>query len=473
MTGAPGLAMSDLNVPPRQDVPPVMSDAGGLLLAPSLERRRLQCYLGLVIADAAALLAGFAAGGYIYIGNSEGLVTGQLLLPIFLTIGLYNGAYSIRSLREPWMGIIKALLSLAIAATGIVFIAFYLKASADVSRVGFTLGVTAAALALVWIRLQMRSFVIWRCGASVTNELVIDDSGPDVKLPGAIHISADAMGLSADLDDPHALDRIGLVLRNMDRVVVSCTPERRQQWAMILKGANISGEVIDDTVAKLGAQGARIAGGYGWLLVSTGPLGMRARAMKRLLDLAFAGAALVLLSPLLLLVALAIKLEDGGPVLFVQRRMGRGNRFFRMYKFRSMAVSKSDRDGHVSTARDDKRITRIGAVLRRTSIDEFPQLINVLLGDMSLVGLRPHAIGSQAGDKLFWEVDLRYWQRHSLKPGMSGLAQVRGFRGATEREADLVDRLQSDLEYLEGWTIMRDLKIIVLTLGVLVHDRAY
>jgi lipopolysaccharide/colanic/teichoic acid biosynthesis glycosyltransferase len=111
--------------------------------------------------------------------------------------------------------------------------------------------------------------------------------------------------------------------------------------------------------------------------------------------------------------------------------------------------------------------------LRRTSIDEFPQLFNVLLGDMSLVGPRPHAIGSQAGDKLFWEVDRRYWQRHSLKPGMSGLAQVRGFRGATDTERDLEDRLQSDLEYVEGWTIMRDIKIIVQTLGVLVHERAY
>jgi lipopolysaccharide/colanic/teichoic acid biosynthesis glycosyltransferase len=177
--------------------------------------------------------------------------------------------------------------------------------------------------------------------------------------------------------------------------------------------------------------------------------------------------------PVFVLVALAIKLEDGGPVLFVQRRMGRANRFFNMYKFRSMSVAGSDSDGTVSTARDDQRVTRIGALLRRTSIDEFPQLFNVLLGDMSLVGPRPHAIGSQAGDKLFWEVDRRYWQRHSLKPGMSGLAQVRGFRGATDTERDLEDRLQSDLEYVEGWTIMRDIKIIVQTLGVLVHERAY
>lgn len=92
---------------------------------------------------------------------------------------------------------------------------------------------------------------------------------------------------------------------------------------------------------------------------------------------------------------------------------------------------------------------------------------------MSIVGPRPHAIGSQAGSKLFWEVDLRYWQRHSLKPGLSGLAQIRGYRGATDHENDLVHRLHSDLEYLEGWSIWRDVKIILQTLRVLVHDRAF
>lgn len=153
--------------------------------------------------------------------------------------------------------------------------------------------------------------------------------------------------------------------------------------------------------------------------------------------------------------------------------MGRGNRFFDMYKFRSMTEALSDSEGSVSTAKQDMRTTRVGRFIRRTSIDELPQLFNVLLGDMSLVGPRPHAIGSQAGDKLFWEVDSRYWHRHSLKPGLSGLAQVRGYRGATELESDLVQRLQSDLEYLEGWTILRDIRILFLTLGVLVHDRAF
>jgi lipopolysaccharide/colanic/teichoic acid biosynthesis glycosyltransferase len=445
-------------------------------IAPALERRRLQCYLALMLGDIVSMFAGFSLAGYLYLGPSGAtgaLIPANLLLPIFLTISLYNGAYSMGVLIRPLDGIVRFLIALAVSATTLVFFAFYAKASAQFSRVVFATGLLLIAFVGPWLRLQMRSFIAWRCGPRVLNELVIDDGGPKVDLPGTIRIAAADFALSPNLADPHALHRIGLAMRDIDRVMVSCPPARRAAWAMILKGANIEGAVLDDDVMELGAQGARIAGGHGWLQVSAGPLGMRARGMKRALDLLLAGSALLVLSPLLLFVAAAIVVEDGFPVLFVQRRLGRGNRFFDMYKFRSMRKAQADHDGERSTGREDERVTRVGRFIRRTSIDELPQLANVLLSDMSLVGPRPHAIGSQAGDKLFWEVDQRYWQRHSLKPGMSGLAQVRGLRGATEREADLANRLQADLEYLEGWTIWRDVRIILLTLRVLTHRQAY
>jgi polysaccharide biosynthesis protein PslA len=146
-------------------------------------------------------------------------------------------------------------------------------------------------------------------------------------------------------------------------------------------------------------------------------LGLRSRILKRGFDVAVASAALVVLAPLLVVVAVLIKLEDGGPVLFVQRRLGRGNQFFDMFKFRSMREEKLDPDGNRSTGRDDDRITRIGAFIRRTSIDELPQLFNVLSGDMAIVGPRPHAIGSQANNKYFWEVDRQYWQADGAGAG--------------------------------------------------------
>ncbi|QDH36053.1 sugar transferase [Porphyrobacter sp. YT40] len=190
-------------------------------------------------------------------------------------------------------------------------------------------------------------------------------------------------------------------------------------------------------------------------------------------DVVVAGGALLALSPLLLVVAALIKLEDGGPVLFVQRRLGRGNQFFDMFKFRSMRAEKLDHAGERSASRDDDRVTRIGGFIRRTSIDELPQIINVLKGDMSIVGPRPHALGSRANNKYFWEVDRQYWQRHCLKPGLTGLAQVRGHRGATEVEKDLTDRLQSDLEYIAGWSLRRDIGIVLRTVMVLRHQNAY
>jgi lipopolysaccharide/colanic/teichoic acid biosynthesis glycosyltransferase len=203
------------------------------------------------------------------------------------------------------------------------------------------------------------------------------------------------------------------------------------------------------------------------------PLGFHALVIKRAMDIAISIPALILLSPLMLLTALLIKLDDGGPVFFSQLRTGRNNVQFHVLKFRSMRAALGDGDGARPTARSDVRITRVGAFIRRTSIDELPQLINVLRSEMSLVGPRPHALGSQIGEKLFWEVDGDYWLRHSLKPGLTGLAQVRGHRGTTETEAHLIDRLDADLEYIRTWSLWGDLKIIIATARVLVHPNAY
>ena len=458
------------------DPQPAGSATGSLVLAPSLERRRLQCYIALICVDIVTLLAGFAVASFLYTGSAsvaQDLVLAQLIVPIFLTIALYNGTYSIDSLANVGIALGRATVALTLSALFVALIAFVTKSGDQFSRFGFLSGTLIAAALLIWNRLSMRGFVRWRCGQNVRNDLVIDDGGPSLEVPGAIEVSAQTLGIRADLDDPGILDRVGSVLRNIDRVIVSCPAERRSAWAMLLKGANIEGEVLDEQVRALGAQGARVLGDQGMLLVSAGPLGLRARAIKRIFDTVFAAVAIVVLSPLLVLVALAIKLEDGGSVFFAQKRVGRANRFFEMYKFRSMSEAQADRDGLVSASKGDQRVTRVGAFIRRTSIDELPQLFNVLKGDMSIVGPRPHALGSHAGDKLFWQVDRRYWHRHSLRPGLSGLAQIRGLRGATENESDLLERLRADLEYLEGWTIMRDITIVLLTIRVLVHDRAF
>ena len=445
-------------------------------LAPSLERTRLRLYLLQMIVDSALLVGSASLIEYFYFGGeaSSQLPAAQLLLPLFLTIAWHNGTYSIDALTDWRSSSMKMLSAVAIGALLLNFFAFFAKMNVYFSRVVFVAGLLAAVIAMAAARYAMVKWIRRQWGPPM-NRLVIEAGGPPLNLAGAYRIDAAVHGLVPALEDPHALDRLSRYLRNMDQVIVNCPLDQRGDWAKVLKGSGVHGEVTSELVREIGALGVihRTDADVSTLLVSTGPLGIRARITKRAFDVVLAGGALVVLSPVLLLAALAIKLEDGGPVLFSQRRLGRGNQFFSIFKLRTMHVAAGDAEGNRSTGRSDERVTRIGRFLRRTSIDELPQLVNVVRGEMSLVGPRPHALGSQAGSKLFWQVDARYWQRHSLRPGLTGLAQIRGLRGATDTERDLAVRLQADLEYLAGWSIWRDLQIIARTFRVLKHERAY
>jgi Undecaprenyl-phosphate glucose phosphotransferase len=190
-------------------------------------------------------------------------------------------------------------------------------------------------------------------------------------------------------------------------------------------------------------------------------------ALKLVTDIAVAALALLVLSPLMLLVALAVKLTSRGPVLFRQRRYGLNGEEILVYKFRTMTVCE---DGAVvrQAAKDDQRVTWLGRWLRRTSIDELPQLLNVLEGKMSVVGPRPHAI---AHNELYRKLISGYMIRHKVRPGITGLAQVNGLRGETETLEKMSERVRFDLEYLRHWSPWLDLKIILKTVWVIARDR--
>lgn len=183
------------------------------------------------------------------------------------------------------------------------------------------------------------------------------------------------------------------------------------------------------------------------------------RVYKRTFDVVFSAIVMVLLlSWMIPLIGLLIKLESPGPVFFIQNRHGRGNRYFPCWKFRTMVVNNAA-DSKQAT-KNDPRVTKIGAILRRTSLDELPQFINVFLGNMSVVGPRPHPI--KLNNEFSPKID-RFIQRHAVKPGVTGLAQAKGYRGETARFSDMYGRVKLDRFYVKNWTLWLDIKIVFLT----------
>jgi Undecaprenyl-phosphate glucose phosphotransferase len=204
--------------------------------------------------------------------------------------------------------------------------------------------------------------------------------------------------------------------------------------------------------------------------ISRAPLSRADRAVKRLLDITVASAALIILSPLLLLTSVGILMETGRPIFFRQNRRGFGGREFKIWKFRSMTVQENG--PHVPQARrNDPRVTPLGRILRKTSVDELPQLLNVLKGEMSIVGPRPHAI---AHDNHYDEKIATYAFRQHVKPGITGWAQVNGLRGETRQLSDMTARVEHDLWYINNWSFWLDIRIIIRTaLKAIVDKDAY
>ncbi|HRK20091.1 MAG TPA: undecaprenyl-phosphate glucose phosphotransferase, partial [Hyphomicrobiaceae bacterium] len=272
-----------------------------------------------------------------------------------------------------------------------------------------------------------------------------------------------APGCLGGLEDLIAAGRDG----QFDRVIIALPQSADHRTADIARRleqlpvslhvvTHISGDLVEPTsrhrVSSLGP--------IGLIDIKTKPFADWGRHIKAAEDFVVGSIALLVALPVMALVAIAIKWDSPGPVIFRQRRHGLNKRPIEVLKFRSMTVMENGGDVQQAT-RNDARVTRVGAFLRKTSLDELPQLVNVLRGDMSLIGPRPHAL---VHDDLYGEMLERYANRHQVKPGMTGWAQINGFRGPTDTPDKMRSRVEHDLEYIDNWSLWFDLRILWLTI---------
>jgi exopolysaccharide biosynthesis polyprenyl glycosylphosphotransferase len=269
---------------------------------------------------------------------------------------------------------------------------------------------------------------------------------------------------------PSAIDGlIGLSRSSgLDAIVIALPPDEEERIATLTW--QLRGVLADVLIVPYLTRGAYIPlpvqwlGGIAFMVLQRRPLNEFQAVAKRMLDLVVALVACVMfIIPLFIVTAIAIKLDSRGPVFFRQPRRGLNNRPFTVYKFRSMYAGQADIGCATQTSRSDPRVTRVGKWLRRLSIDELPQILNVLRGEMSLVGPRPHALETRVEGTLLNDAIDDYVMRYQVKPGITGWAQINGSRGELVTTDDLRRRVSLDLEYIQRWSVFFDLKIMVLT----------
>lgn len=441
---------------------------------------RLGLMGGAAAADMAAIVVACLLGSTLRYGDPLAGNWEQsffLFAPTYLLAALALRAYRVPTLASLSRSILAVYTALLIATGTSLSAAFALKVGSVLSRLetGYTLVLAFVFLTLVrlgGIYLIRRVFLL-----VVEPRLIVLTDGSDTELPAGNRLTklldVRKAGFVPALQDPRFFDHLSRAVSYVDRVVLAFSDmNERLKWAEAMRLSGLDAEIIVDV------KGFKPLALSHWadrttLVISRGPLNIGERLIKRAFDLAVAIPLLLVAAPVIAVAAVMVKLDTFGPAFFVQERVGRNNQTYRCFKLRTMHLDGSDATGNISTSRGDRRVTRVGRVLRRTSIDELPQLINVLIGNMSLVGPRPHALGSRAEGALFWELVPDYWTRHSVKPGMTGLAQIRGLRGATHSRVDIEWRVAADLEYINNWSLWQDVKILILTLRVAIHPNAH
>jgi Undecaprenyl-phosphate glucose phosphotransferase len=418
-----------------------------------------------------------------------------IAMPLFLELA---GLYKLDALLMPMQQSTKIISVWTAVFSALTIAVFFLKAGASLSRLWLLMW----AFAGLFFFLAARYFVahalrrVNQTGQFNRRAIIVGGGEAADKVIAALQGSPNSgfslIGMFDDRDDQRALPelrglhKLGNVddlidfarATRVDTLIITLPVTAEDRLLQILNRLWVLPVDI-----RLSAYGQKVRyrpraysyiGNLPCLDVFDRPLGDWGPILKSAQDRIIACLAIVALAPVLAVVALAVKLESKGPFIFKQKRFGFNNDLIEIYKFRSMYTDRADNEASKLVTKNDPRVTRVGRFIRRTSLDELPQLFNVLKGDLSLVGPRPHATKAKAGEELYEHVVDGYFARHRVKPGITGWAQINGWRGETDTAEKIERRVEHDLFYIENWSLTFDLYILARTpIALLNTDHAY
>ncbi|RDE08962.1 undecaprenyl-phosphate glucose phosphotransferase [Pelagibacterium lacus] len=442
-----------------------------------------------IVEAGALLILGIGIYAY-YLAFTDAGIYLPLILGMVLAANIaFNIArtHRIASYRTQFAQIWRVLAGWSgVFATALVVL-FVLKAGESISRVWLVSWFLSGSIMLIVLRTGLRALIMrWSAEGKLKRRTVIVGGGPDAEalidtISRGASSDIELIGLFDDRDGARSPEQIG-GLYKLGRVADLVEFARRARIDLVIVSMPLSAEArvlemlrqlwVLPVDIRLSAHMSKLrftdktysyVGDLPVFDIADRPISDWNLVFKWVFDRTVALAAIVLLSPVMLATAIAIKATSKGPILFRQQRHGFNNELIDVYKFRSMYTDMSDAKASRLVTRDDPRVTPVGRVIRKTSIDELPQLFNVLKGELSIVGPRPHALQAKAANRLYHEAVDGYFARHKVKPGITGWAQINGWRGETDTVEKLMARVDHDLYYIENWSILFDLYIVVMT----------
>lgn len=451
----------------------------------------LVCMLGLVVAE-------FYVDEPVIIGNPYYMaaigMTAVVTAAGFDMLGLYSHASFNSFIRQMPRVLIAWTAAFALLLAG----AFFLKAGHEFSRVWFAAWYVTGIVVLLGERLVVAGIVRrWTQQGRLYRRAAIYGGGViSEKLISDLEVDVDSDIRITGIFDDRSDDRVDRVIAGYPRLgglkqLVSFARNSRLDLVIVALPITAEKRVVEVTRSlavlpadiKLPARATELRftpgtysriGNVAMIDLLEKPITDWGSVSKWVFDKVVGTLALIFLAPLMLAVAAAIKLDSRGPVLFRQKRYGFNNELIEVFKFRSMHTDRCDANAAKLVTKDDPRVTRVGRFIRKTSLDELPQLFNVILGNLSLVGPRPHALEAKAAGDLYDEVVDGYFARHKVKPGITGWAQINGWRGETDTPEKIQKRVECDIYYIENWSLLLDTYILLKTpFALLKSENAY